>query len=863
MNAEEIAQACRRTKAATADVLNWIANPRNEKKLSQDRSKIERILRRNAAEARRLENTLEQPTCIGVFGPSQAGKSYLISVLARREGEEAMIAKFDGAMPEVDFIKSINPLGGEEATGLVTRFTLRGKPAPEGFPVCLRLLSQCDIVKILINSYFQDGDQEYELAMELTRLEEHIKVFESRCAPSPVDVLQDEDIWDIQEYMTKNASGATTAKAIESAWNKIAHIAPRLEVKDRGEFLAVLWGHHQTYTDLFIALVEALAKLQFASDAFCPMEGLLPATSGILNVKTLDRLLKPDAEKLLIRSTKGSPVELSRAIATALAAELRIVCRNLPHDFFNHTDLLDFPGYRSRTRQHLDKYFREASDTAPREMFLRGKVDYLFQSYTANLELTSLILCLPDSNLEVTSLPKAVENWIAVTHGATPERRVGKPTLLFFALTKFDRHLMESAGEEGNDPALRFEIRLNASLLNSFAKIEPSWPRQWTPSQPFNNLFWIRNPNFKAEHVINYADRKEVEIIPQRIGRIRQLRAAFLGSPIVRRHFRDPEKSWDEVMKLNDGGITYLANSLGIVSTEDLKLRQIAARLSEIRHETFETLRVYYVDDDYARRRAERLAVVDEQIFVDLNFCAEKMAFGTALRGLMVDAADFYGAFSNVLNTTTTPEPRAGVGRKAGLFTNIVRPQVAEQPTTDRWNRIGFAALNYWTNLIFERADDPAFSRRVGIRPGVLKEMVAEFGTAARRVKLAERIALQMRERATPNENLDAVVRKVGLVTERIINRFVSQLDFDTKDRPAQTEEFGEDLLTPVFVEKRVEYDVIALPAERRDFAAVFMIDWGTAFRATVAKNAVTLDGRLEDPAENAKLGEILKAFAA
>jgi hypothetical protein len=64
----EIAQTCRRTKAATADVLNWIANPRNEKKLSQDRSKIERILRRNAAEARRLENTLEQPTCIGVFG---------------------------------------------------------------------------------------------------------------------------------------------------------------------------------------------------------------------------------------------------------------------------------------------------------------------------------------------------------------------------------------------------------------------------------------------------------------------------------------------------------------------------------------------------------------------------------------------------------------------------------------------------------------------------------------------------------------------------------------------------------------------------------------------------------------------------
>ena len=858
MTAAELAKSCQQTRTAALDALAWAANPANEHKLSLNRTKLERVLRRNAAEAERLEHTLAQPGCVAVFGPSQAGKSYLISVLARSEGEEALIAKFDGSVPEVDFIKSINPLGGEEATGLVTRFTLRGKLAPAGFPVCLRLLTQTDILKILVNSYLQDGDQEYEAELEAEELDAHIRAFEARCAPGALDVLRCEDIWDLQEYVTRNASGAVSARAVEFAWPRLARVAPLLGVADRGALLSILWGRHQTFTDLFVTLAGALASLRFATEAFCPMESLLPATDGILNVRTLEALLSGGGGALRISNGAGVEIELPRALVAALAAELRIVCRDEPHGFFRHTDLLDFPGYRSRTRQNLAKYMRDAATAAPKELFLRGKVDYLFQSYTANLELTSLILCLPDSNLEVTSLPKAIEQWIGVTHGATPEKRRGKPTLLFFALTKFDRHLMESAGEEGNDPALRFEIRLNASLLNPFAKIEPSWPKQWVPGRTFDNLFWIRNPNFKAEHVITYAERREVEIIPQRLGRIAQLRDAFTGSSLVRAHFRDPARSWQEVMKLNDGGVRYLADAISAVATEDLKLGQIAARLTEIRGDTHDLLRVYYIDDDYAARRAQRLAVVEEQIFVDLNVCAESAAFGTALRGLMVDASDFYGAFWQLLNQAS---PQAAAQSTRGLFTSLVKPQAGEEPASaDRWSRIGVAALNYWTSLMFERADTPAFSRRVGIGPETLKEIVTEFGQAARRVKLDARIAEQMRERATPNENLDAVVRKVGQVTERVINRFVAEMDFDRKPAAAQAAEFGEDLPAPIFCVRPVHYDVAELPEERPNFAVNFMIGWGTGFRATVARNATSLNGALEDPAQNARLGEILQA---
>jgi len=850
MDAQTLARAFRTTVAAIRDATDWAADPRNAGKLAQDRGRIERILRRSAMEVRRLEQTFRRPTCVGVFGPSQAGKSYLISILARKEGEESMIAKFDGPDPEVDFIKEINPLGGKEATGLVTRFTMQAEPTPPGYPVVLRLLSQSDIVKIIVNSYFQDGDQEYESPLDEQALEDHLSRYEKSCTPQPVDVLCEDDLWDIREYVTKNSGGAVTAKAIEAAWDRIARVAPRLSVADRADFLSILWGRHKVYTELFAKLVAALQRLDFASDAFCAMDSLIPSTDGILNVSTLDGLLNPEGSALQVRTHKGGPVALPRPIVTALAMELRIVCRDEPKPFFAFTDLLDFPGYRSRKREHLQRSFRDATN-APAEYFLRGKVDYLFQSYTADLELTSLVLCLPDSNLEVATLPKAIENWIDVTHGTTPDRRMGKPTLLFFALTKFDRHLMESVGEEGNPLALRFETRLEASLLGPFAKSDTSWPKQWMPGAAFQNLFWIRNPNFRSEHVIRYEGRQEVEVLPERRERIAKLRDAFILSPLARTYFRDPTRAWDEVMRLNDGGIGYLAEALGVVSTPDLKLRQVGSRLLEVRREVADALKPYYVDDDYAKRRAQRLEVVDTKIFGGLNGCAERMAFGSALRGMMVDASDLYAAVSESLNRPSDTGPTGPFGRRG------------QDPQVDKWTRVANAALDRWTNMMFERSEDAAFSRRIGVGSDVLKELVVEFTAASRRADLAERIASFIRQNNSPNEQIDAIARKISLVAERRINRFVAQLDFDSLDASEQRRIFGDDLREQAFVPRKIEFDTLDMPRKARDFTSEFMSDWGEAFRATVARNAMSATAGVDDPGQNAKLGEILKAIAA
>jgi hypothetical protein len=93
--------------------------------------------------------------CVGVFGPSQAGKSYLVSALAHERGWRLAIKLGQDSR---DFLRDINPPGDRESTGLVTRFSVHEGAADPDCPVEVRLLTEADLVKILANSFFLDFD---------------------------------------------------------------------------------------------------------------------------------------------------------------------------------------------------------------------------------------------------------------------------------------------------------------------------------------------------------------------------------------------------------------------------------------------------------------------------------------------------------------------------------------------------------------------------------------------------------------------------------------------------------------------------------------------------------------------------------
>lgn len=197
--------------------------------------------------------------------------------------------------------------------------------------------------------------------------------------------------------------------------------------------------------------------MPWGDEAFCPIEALIPREGSILDVATLAGLGQPSRDTLELRVASGAGVTLPRSIVTALTAELRIETTECPRPFFNETDLLDFPGARSRQKIHLKSFFVEKPD-ALKETFLRGKVAYLFDRYVSEQELTCMLLCIRPSNQEVVSLPDLVEEWIKATHGRTPEARAGHTTLLFLVLTWFDTHFVEKAGNSDHDPGLNSVI---------------------------------------------------------------------------------------------------------------------------------------------------------------------------------------------------------------------------------------------------------------------------------------------------------------------------------------------------------------------------------------------------------------------
>ena len=170
----------------------------------------------------------------------------------------------------------------------------------------------------------------------------------------------------------------------------------------------------------------------------CAIDALIPRSNSIIDVARLQGLNEPPTDMLTLVGAEGRKADLPRALVTALTAEITIYMREKPDDFFDHTDLLDFPGYRARYKFSDLRAALDSRKDMLKELFLRGKVAYLFERYREEKELTSMLLCIGPSTQEVQDLPQAVYEWICSTHGETPEMRASKAPALFFVLTKMD-----------------------------------------------------------------------------------------------------------------------------------------------------------------------------------------------------------------------------------------------------------------------------------------------------------------------------------------------------------------------------------------------------------------------------------------
>src|ERR1700760_1075457 len=324
----KLAQDCESLAVAASEGVSWLKNAANQSTTgAQQAPSLISELQKVRTQSRKLSRAARRRMCVGVSGPSQAGKSYLVSILASRDGHPLQ-ARF--ADKTYDFLREINPPGNRESTGLVTRFGLGLSAGDKDFPVRVRLLTQTDIVKILGNSFLLDFDHQ-KAAFEKPdgqAIRKRLAELRTQVLPKPPGDLDSDDVLDLIEYFDTFFAGITSELRTEY-WREAIELAPRLSGRDRARLWSVLWYDFQPFTDLYLTLYDGLEKLSHAPEALLGMDALIPREKSIVDVLTLDKLGADENASLLVRPKradhKPSPdARLPRSLVCALTAELSV-----------------------------------------------------------------------------------------------------------------------------------------------------------------------------------------------------------------------------------------------------------------------------------------------------------------------------------------------------------------------------------------------------------------------------------------------------------------------------------------------------------------------------------------------------------
>ncbi len=855
---------------------------------SEEHSLLE-ATRRSENLARKLKGSSGRRNSAGVFGPSQAGKSYLVSVLGTFKGKPLMV---DFAGHQRSFINEINPAGGKESTGLVTRFTIVPGTRDADFPVELRLLTETDLVKILGNSFLSDFDQnnrtltlpdDNKVRSTIARLEG-----QARTTSAHLDEIT---MFDIGEYFRTNYSSAIGSLTNGGYWDALTRFGHRLPLAQRIELYALLWGSLDDITRIFKLLVDALEKLGHVPNARAVIDCLIPRERSIIDVDIVRLDLGTDEAKGdLLRvlpvsadGQEGRAVELQRATLCALVAELNVVMTQQPWDFFEHTDLLDFPGARSREQWVNLPSEADKRAESIRNMVRRGKVSYLFQRYTEERELACMLLCMPPKPAEVKDLTSLVRYWVAQTHGDKPSVRAKFPCALFFVLTWFDEELKAKPGDTPESIHNGIEARLEASMNGLYKQEE--WLQNWADGKPFCNTYFLRNPAFPLEGVFEYEGEgkgaPEIGIRPSAKARMDAGRRGVVEGELSRRHFADPGVAWDAAVAFNDGGVRFLVQNLDRVLSPKLKTRQLVGRLVEQAAVIDGRLRRFYqADDDASRKEKEDgLVKLRRRLFQVSSECGFRN-FVQLLARLKVAESEVRAVFLNVgsmrldVVTAAQESPDSAKPVESDPFgdddpwaepTTAGSSAAAPPPVRqrDRYDHFATHVLNLWTERVRGLTTEATSLAALGIDLKLVGDIGNELVVGAHRNRLTDEIAEQVRKQvAAANLRWDEVADRCAGIATMLVNDFVAYLGY-AKLPEAQRPGFPE-LPQP---RTRAVFASPPMPApgaipdlgkQRVELERLYFVDWGVSFKQLGLDNVSFSGGREIGEEDNRELGQIL-----
>lgn len=535
--------------------------------------------------ARSTAETLPAQLTIGVFGPSQAGKSHLVSRMAADEGTlEAVIGG-----EQVDFIKHINPPGGDrEATGFITRFTHQKQDEIEGFPLKVRVFNECDIGKILLNSFFNDLDLKAEKPdFSLQRLTSHLTEVEQHWQKDIGEIRADapafEDVVSLLQYVLNKSESWLQAVSdpLCPFWQKFCYLMLRLPLEGRAELLSGLWCKAKVFTLYYLYIVREILKFGGREYVYVSLDAFVKknaqgvrdnsgAQHNLINIRSMERILNGGDDLLPVALDKEHVIELPFACMAAASMEITFpLADGCAVDNF---DVLDFPGARTRERRILKNFLDDEVNMPgpdkPTEMMIkdgwefvrRGKVAYLFDRSSERGELDILLLCISMSNqLEVTEIVSLASGWIEDNAGRTPAERTRLAHNPFYMiLTRSDEPLTKELNQAESGAGSNANLFIKTPFERFTGR---EWLEEWTPGHPFNNCYLVRKPGMNGEW-IEREGQHELAIKADKQELLSKICAQIKADKLYQERLHQPDKALDAMLTLNDGGISFVASEL-------------------------------------------------------------------------------------------------------------------------------------------------------------------------------------------------------------------------------------------------------------------------------------------------------------
>jgi hypothetical protein len=828
---------------------HWIGN-------SLDGNKAIEAYNRLVYQRRKLNKkkyALEGNPAAAIYGESQVGKSYLISSLLSQDGRPFSI--IDENKQVHNFIEKINPPGnGSESTSLVSRFSVNFKPTNPRFPIKAVLLTISDLVLVLCDSFYNDINLKAsqnihllstdEINEEVSRWQEKIK--------KRTDIhkfFTEDDVLDIQDYFNNYFQKAD--KVIDSKFfSEVSRFITKLNPSEWKDVFSLLWNKNEIYSSIFDKLILEYQKLDFTNEVYLTIQSVLYSHGTLLDVKRLHEIYstpegiepnyKPDTQLLLPKS--NAEINFAKSYLCALTAELvfsqsESLVSSKP--FLKSTDLLDFPGARSRMEKPLDTI---ETNTIP-DLLLRGKVAYLFNKYSDAEKINILLFCAKHEQTSQRTIPRLLNNWINKVVGENDEIREAfisdsKISPLFVIGTFFNINLAFNPLQDKNDGSgtplsNRWLQRFKTTMEKEyFETVTYSWFENWTKSQAdFQNIFLLRDfeksetpSNLFRGFNINKKELEEIET-PQYPNFRKDLRQSFLDYDFVKRHFANPEESWDSAATINRDGTSLIIEKLTTAADNinSARLTKMTRELNEISQAILSELMKYFHsnDKDEELKKAKNIAG-DIQFKLATSFSGDQIkAFGQLMKELMVDEKsvldlfrkkieaiehrdvinmDMYSTFRievPVENDDTsekyfeklciryeknTPERkedfRAELEEKKIDLEDLIKGNA--DLIKNNAKQLAEALIEYWLEYI--TLNDKITIQEILAQDTSLEKIREMYQKLFKKLAITKRIAEKIRRYVDGNNKTDLPYEIVADISAELLNKFISTVGFEYLD---------------------------------------------------------------------------------